>query len=226
MKIKKSNIVKVLAKEWWKFDKTITLYHGTHSAFLPSMKKKGLQILTKTKREQVAYLLKKYLKGKRKVTKQLVDRVNSQIRKRKDWTVGNRKLDEWSAIFLTDDLSNAKFYAKRSLFGGEIGIDVIGWIENELDIDIHDEPEGEPIILELELPRSYLKKWIQEIFKKDYDYLKTEWDKKEFGSLSSERKEFKTFEKYLEKMDNRNPKEIRVSKPIPWKHIKKIHKDV
>jgi hypothetical protein len=213
----------IMEGKWWDNEPTITLFHGTSSAFLDSIKTNGLSPPSEDLRAYAYKILAQYIpkeKWKPKLLK-MVDEHAARI-----GSIG-RSGDRGAVLYFFTELSASKGYARSyAQHGGEIAADVYNCASiflkpNYSVMDLIENPpikprflDAKPIVIEVEVPKSWclMDVNIEELKNR----AKIAWDNDERWT-----KKYKSLEDLFKGMFDR--REIRVARTIPPEMITKIH---
>jgi hypothetical protein len=196
---------------WYEFQETVTLFHGTSSAFADKIRIEGIQPPDEKLEDYAARIAKPLFGGNvpPAVWQSLLNTINS-IRKDSDINkVSN-------VIYLSTAYDEAASYAKAyHEVGGEIAHDVY------MKAMIYSKEQGKPqprkplegskpIVVEVEVPYSWMKSYYRDL-KHKKDMIDRWYDPADKG-----------FRDYKHYMDT-NAFEVRVLQPIPPSMITRIH---
>lgn len=213
-----------LENHWYDFKETVTLYHGTSTAFTEDIKRDGLKPPQDDLLNYGLQIAKRYMS---KVPPALIKKIKEGLLIRTD--TNNHQL--FKAIYLTPDFKGAAGYAQAYYkYGGEIahtiwreiniwknkeqGVEITGNNDPILIQPIHQ--HHQPIVLEIEISWNWMKTFHD--LRKKFDRAVTSWEDYEKTHYE---KEGKTFNDYIHNWVE--DFEIRVTEPIPPNMIKNIH---
>jgi len=219
---------KLAFPDWFAFDRTVTLYHGTTSALQGEILSKGLVPPPDNIQPYVERLVRKMVDDSLFSEELVAAAVKNALSLRAD----TERHELLSVTFLTPGFEGAKRYSiSYSKLGGEIAYDVFSSILiyyskniGELPSDARENPppgitwpypEGEPIVVEVEVPWEWMMTYrdlraLYEQYKSIYrseKYQHIDWGK--------------GFEEWLR--ENAGDFEVRVSQTIPPNMITAIH---
>lgn len=197
-------------ENWHHFGNTVTLFHGTSSAFLSDIKTNGIQLPGENLETYARKLIGKiYLTLPTEYVEKVFNSINS-LRQSDLHNLGN-------VIYLATSYEDAKGYADSYYeLGGEIAYDVYFWIasyckENNQPVPPKPLAGSKPVVIEVEIPFDWMMTFYD--LPKRLTNLKKHWD-------DYDHQNYKSFDDYLKVQGGF---EVRVSKPIPPQMIKSIH---
>ena len=200
------------ASEWYEPGDTITLWHGTSSAFLQGIKKHGLLPPSEGVEGIVLSILRKSGLPESWAT----EIVYRAMAVRHD--LPSHKLE--NVIYLSTGFHEAARYARSYYkYGGEIAYDVRRYLE-----DKHPEsadavviPDAKPVIVKVEVPREWAKSFSD--MDKSVSRVRSLWETKTQQWNPRKKSEYPSFESYAQ---HEYDFEVRVDRPIPPEYIKGI----
>lgn len=208
--------------KWWDDSPTMTLYHGTTSALVDSIREHGLRHPKDSIEEYALDILARYIPRERWTDELIKDVTDHAIRPT------SRTGDFGAVIYCFAEPAGAAGYARTyAAHGGEIACDVhriaalflapknLSWLEFRADEFITPRfADAKPMVVEIEVPKSWcvtafdLARYRQDMIDK--------WN----SGAEWTRREASTLEEFLNRVFDR--REVRVTRPVPPEMIVSI----
>ena len=205
---------------WWDLRDTVTLYHGTSSAFLPAIQADGLTPPAEDFRAYALDLLEQALAGVEAQHGPIPAETREEIH---DWvvnrTVGYRTRsrgfdgERYDSVlyFLTVFERAARYARSYAEHGGEVAYEVWSLIKTFTGFEPPKRLAGHrPVVIEVEVPSAWMRLSGQKDIAQMAQAYRKSWDPDTDGP----------FEDHMEEMSHF---EIRIDRPVPPSMIRAIH---